>query len=48
MKIFGLTRWLKITPKGVRVRKITRIPAAIRSTKIAAWNFTHPFRNLFK
>ncbi len=44
MKLFALTRWLKITPRGVRIRRITRIPGAIRAAKIAAFGFRHPFR----
>lgn len=46
MKIFALTRWLKITPRGVRLRAITRIPGAIRAARIAAYGFRRPFRKL--
>lgn len=48
MKLFGYSRWLKITPKGVKLRHITRIPGAIRGAKIAVFGFKHPFRKLWK
>jgi hypothetical protein len=46
MRASIITRWLKITPRGVRLRALTRIPGAIRAAKIALHGFRKPFRKL--